>query len=121
MGKRTEDSWFMSGIRRRNFRQDQTGAPEVPRHRKAGKKKKKYVRKGCSGNDGRSHVYVTWTELVEQDRPILKSSGLMSYEVLGWKKRRFHQTLTVCAGCDKVKSQHYNLDEYFKSETVVWN
>lgn len=120
MGKRTEDSWFMGGVRRRNFRQDQTGAPEVPRHRKAGKKKKKYLRKGCPGNDGRSHVFVTWTELVEWKKPILRSSG-STYEVLGWERRRFHQTLTVCAGCDKVKSTHYDLNEYFNSRKVVLN
>lgn len=101
MGNRNEDSWFMYGIRRRNFRQDQTRAPEVPRHQKAAKKKK-HVRKGCPGNNGKQHVFVTWTEPVEQDKPVLEHYDFTSYEF-------FHRTLTVCAGCDKVKSKRYNI------------
>lgn len=118
MGKRDPDSWFMHGVYRREFRQDHGGGPEVPPHRKKGKPKKKYVRKGCPGNDGKAHVNVTWTELVEKKVPSYSYSGGEIY-LRGWNKLKYHLTMTQCAGCGKVKNEYYDWHEFYNNKVFI--
>ena len=95
MGKRSEDSWFMDGIHRRNFRQDHGGGPEEMPHRKS-KGKKSKPRKGCPENNNKQHVYVNVSQKKHEFYPM--NNG--QYVLTSWP-----YVEVKCCGCGHVKNR----------------
>lgn len=113
MGKRDEDSWFYSGIKRRDFRADHGGGPEELPHRSPSKRGRK-PRKGCPENNNKAHVYIKDEIIEDYTTPARQSvpggwiiTGLWTYE---YKVKR-----TICVGCGHIKNREYDYEEYWNN------
>lgn len=110
--KERSDNWGATNIIIRDHRHDKGDGYEESRHKsKHGKSKKKYVRKGCPGNDGKQHVYIWVSERFrpqangnQYDRGDRKNFW-PAYPWMTWERELAYlesREAQVCCGCYRV-------------------